>query len=136
MWDKGICRNNGEICQHLLVLLWFDLAYFVLQVLLTKCVQFLDLELQNPKKFAPWAECLFELTLYLFETEVGGSPESKSMPSVFRHITETIFGEYIISVEKWAIPTGIVDLRRALLDFRGAWLPPSIVQTAGASLLN
>lgn len=91
MWDKGTCRDNGEICQHSLVLLWFDLAHLVPQVLFTKCVQFLDLELKNPKKCDPWAKSLLELTLYLFETELGGSPESKSIPSVFRHITETFF---------------------------------------------
>lgn len=132
MWDKGICRDNGEICQHSLVLLWFDLAHLIPQVLFTKCVQFLDLELKNPKKCAPWAKGLFELTLYLFETELGGSPESKSIPSVFRHITETFFGGYIISGEKWVIPTGTSDFRRVLLHFRGAWLPPSVVEAAGA----
>lgn len=93
---------------------------------------FLDLELKNPKECASWAESLFESTLYLFETEGGGSPESKFIPSAFRHIIETFCGEYIISGEKWATPTGTSDLRRALLHFRGSWLLPSLVQTAGA----
>lgn len=75
MWDKGICRNNGEIWQHMLFLLWFDLAHLVPQGLFTKCVQFLDLELKNPKECVPWAESLFELPVYLFETEQGESPE-------------------------------------------------------------
>lgn len=49
----------------------------------------------------------FFWTLYLFETELGGSPESKSIPSVSRHITETFFGECVISEEKWAIPRAL-----------------------------
>lgn len=102
MWDKDICRDNGEICQHSFVLLWFDLAHLVPRVLFTKCVQFLDQELKNPKKCAPRAKRLFELTLYLFEPELGGSPESKSIPSVFRCKRETFFGEYIDRGEKWA----------------------------------
>lgn len=132
MWDKDICRDNGEICQHSFVLLWFDLAHLVPRVLFTKCVQFLDQELKNPKKCAPRAKRLFELTLYLFEPELGGSPESKSIPSVFRCKTETFFGEYIDRGEKWAIPTGTSVVRRALLHFRAAWLPPAVVQAAGA----
>lgn len=80
-----------------------------------------------------WAERLFELTLYSFETELGGPSESKSIPSIFRHITETFFGEDIISGEKWEIPKATSMLRRALLHFRGAWLPPSVVQAVRGS---
>lgn len=39
-----------------------------------------------------WAEHLFELSFYSFEAELSGSSESKSIPSIFRRVTETFFG--------------------------------------------
>lgn len=105
MWDKGICRNNGEICQCSLVLPWFDLAYLVPWVLFTKSSVSRS-RTQKSQETCSTGRAFF-LTLYLFETELGGSLESKSITSVSRHITETFFGECVISEEKWAIPQAL-----------------------------
>lgn len=98
----------------------------LVQVLFTKYVHFLDLELQNFRKlvFSGQSVCLNSLS---FETELGGLSESK-----YIHNKE-FWGEYIISREKQAIPKGTSDMRRAVLHFRGAWLPPSVVQAVRGS---